>query len=124
LGLDVCIFSSRCNILVGKTRIMKIKINVQGEEREIEIDPEKKMTRNEPRIWLRKMRSVAEKAKAGDLSAVGDAEDYMDFQDEKAVEFSSLTKEEFDKLHIYEPNKVRGGIGKKIFPGSQGDSLF
>jgi len=132
LDLDVCIFSNGYGILARKTGIMKIKINIRVkdgevervEERQIEIDPEKKMTRKEPRIWLRKMRSIAEKAKAGNLEAIGDAEDYLNFQDEKAVEFSSLSKEEFDKLHIDESNKILGAIGKKIFPASQGDSLF
>ena len=100
---------------------MKIKINVQGEKREIEI---KGIKRNHSRIWLRKMRSVAEKVKKDDLSAIGEAEDYLNFQDEQAVEFSSLTKEEFDNLEIEEANKILSAIGNLLFPQSKGESLF
>lgn len=100
---------------------MKIKVNVQGEEREIEI---KGIKRNHSRIWLRKMKSVAEKAKKDDLSAIGEAEDYLNFQDEQAVEFSSLTKEEFDNLEIEEANKILSAIGNLLFPQTKGESLF
>jgi len=100
---------------------MKIKINVQGGEREVEI---KGIKRNHSRVWLRKMRSIAEKTKKDDLSAIGDAIDYLDFQDEQAVEFSSLTKEEFDDLEIEEANKILSAIGNLLFPQSKGESLF
>lgn len=100
---------------------MKIKINIQGEEREIEI---KGLNRGHSRLWLRKMRAVAEKAKTDNLSAIGDAEDYLNFQDEQAIEFSSLNKEEFDTLDIEEANKIISAIGALLFPQSKGESLF
>lgn len=100
---------------------MKLKINSQGEEKEVEI---KGIKRSHSRVWLRKMKSVAEKAKKDDISAVGDAIEYLDFQDEQAIEFSSLSKEEFDNLEIEEANKIISAIGELLFPQSKGESLF
>ena len=100
---------------------MKVKIKIDGQEREIEISG---LKRKDSRGWLRMMRSIAEKAKAEDLSAVGDAEEFLDFQDEQAIEFSSLSKEEFDNLDIEEANKIISAIGKLLFPQSKGESLF
>lgn len=100
---------------------MKIKINSQGEEKEVEI---KGLKRSHSRVWLKKMRTIAEKAKAEDLSSVGDAEEFLDYQDKQAVEFSSLSKEEFDNLDIEEANKILSAIGQLLFPQSKGESLF
>ena len=100
---------------------MKLKINVGDQERDVEI---KGLKRKHSRDWLKKMRSIAEKAKADDLSAIGEAVDYQEFQDQQAVEFSDLTKEEFENLEIEEANKILSAIGKLLFPQSKGDSLF
>ena len=100
---------------------MKVKIKLDGQEKEVEISGIK---RKDSRGWLRMMRSIAEKAKAEDLSAVGDAEEFLDFQDDQAVKFSSLSKEEFDNLEIEEANKILSEIGKLLFPMSKGESLF
>lgn len=100
---------------------MKIKIKLGDQEREVEISG---LKRKHSRDWLKMMRNIAEKAKAEDLSAVGDAEEFLDFQDEQAIEFSSLSKEEFDNLEIEEANKILSAIGKLLFPMSKGESLF
>ena len=100
---------------------MKIKINSQGEEKEVLI---KGLKRSHTRDWLKKMRSIAEKAKAEDLSAIGEAIDYQEYQDEQAIEFSSLTKEEFDNLEIEDANKILSAIGELLFPQSKGEGLF
>ena len=100
---------------------MKVKIKLGDQEREVEISG---LRRKHARDWLKKMRTIAEKAKAEDLSAVGDAEEFLDYQDEQAIEFSSLSKEEFDNLDIEEANKIISAIGTLLFPQSKGESLF
>ena len=100
---------------------MKVKINIGDQEREVEI---KGLKRGHAREWLKKMRSIAEKAKAEDLSAIGEAIEYQEFQDEQAIEFSTLTKEEFDNMEIEEANKVLNAMAKLLFPQSKGESLF
>lgn len=100
---------------------MKVKIKLGDQEKEIEI---KGLKRKDGREWLKKMRAIAEKAKLQDLSAVGDAEAFLNFQDEQAIKFSSLSKEEFDNLDIEEANKIISAIGTLLFPQSKGESLF
>lgn len=100
---------------------MKVKINLGGQEREVEI---KGLKRKHSRDWLKRMKSIAEKAKTDDISAIGEAVEYQEYQDEQAIEFSSLTKEEFENLEIEEANKIISAIGLLLFPQSKGDSIF
>ncbi len=100
---------------------MKVKIKLDGQERDVEIIG---LRRKHARDWLKKMRSIAEKAKAEDLAAIGEAIEYQEYQDNQAIEFSSLSEEEFNNLEIEEANKIISAIGVLLFPQSKGESLF
>ncbi len=100
---------------------MKVKIKLGDQEKEVEI---KGLKRKHSREWLKKMKSIADKAKAKDLSAIGEAIEYQEYQDNQAIEFSSLKKEEFENLEIEEANKLISAIGELLFPQSKGESLF
>jgi len=65
--LDNSIFSSGTFLLARKTRIMKVKIKLGDQEKEVEISG---LKRKHARDWLRKMRVIAEKVKVEDLSSV------------------------------------------------------
>ncbi len=100
---------------------MKIKINVQGQEKEVIISGLKGKHRKN---FLKMMQRIAEKTKKDNLSAVQDAIEFLDYQDELAVEVTNIDKEEFENLDLEEANKILNAISKILFPGSEGKNLF
>ena len=100
---------------------MKLKINVLGQEKEVVISGLKGKHRKN---FLKKMQAIALKTKAEDLSAVQDALDFLDYQEELAVEVTNLTKEEIEENELEENNKILAAISKILFPGSKGEGLF
>ncbi|KKN09276.1 hypothetical protein LCGC14_1048300 [marine sediment metagenome] len=100
---------------------MKLKIKVQGEEKEVIVSGLKGKHRKN---FLKMMQGIAEKTKKDNLSAVQDAIEFLDYQDDLAVEVTDLSKEEFENLDLEEANKILNAISKILFPQSEGKNLF
>ena len=100
---------------------MKVKIKLGDQEKDVEISGLKGKHRKN---FLQMMQKIAKKTKTDDLSAVQDAVEFLDYQDELAIEVTNLNKEEFEDLDLEEANKILNAISKILFPGSEGKNLF
>jgi len=100
---------------------MKVKINTDSGEKEVEI---KGLRGKHRKQFLVKIREVSEKAKEKDIGAIGQMSEFLDYQDDLLVEVSNLGKEEYDNLELEEQNKLISALRKILFPQSQDESLF
>ena len=118
--LDISVYASSSFLLVSKTR-MKLKIKVNDVEREIEI---KGLKGRHKRQFMKKISDIAKKSKENQIEAIGQMEEFLDFQDKLALEVISLNEEEYNDLELEEQNKILGAIREILIPGSSGENLF
>ena len=119
--MDGFIFPSSDSLLVYKTRIMKIKVNTESGEREVEI---KGLKGKHKIAFIEKVNELAKSTKVDKIEAIGEMKEFLEFQDEMAIEVISLTKEEFQDLELEESNKILLAIRNIIFPSSEAKDVF
>ena len=100
---------------------MKIKINMDSGEKEIEI---KGLKAKHKLDFVSKVSQLAKISKGDKIEAIGEMKEFLDFQDKMAIEVISLTKEEYEDLELEESNKILLAIRKIIFPGSETENVF
>ena len=74
--------------------------------------------------FVEKVSTLAKKAKGDKIEAIGEMKEFLDFQDEMAIEVINLTKEEYQDLELEESNKILLAIRKILFPGSETENVF
>lgn len=97
---------------------MRIKIILGDKsEKEIEVSVKKKH-----RIkFLDKIEEMKKVLEDDEEKAIGSTKEFMNFQDELAVECSNITQEEWDDMDLDEQEKVTKSIRSAIFPHATGD---
>lgn len=102
-------------------RTMRIKVKLNDVEKEVEISPKKKH-RN---TYLDKVEElqIVSKSEGGD--DMKHTRDFIEFEDELAIECSNLTKEEYEELDLEEQAKITKAVRTIVFPHAKGDpNLF
>ena len=86
---------------------MKIKINLGGQEKEIELHLKKKHRDK----FLKKAQEIEKKGEN-----IENANEFLDFQDKIIIEASNLTEEEYNNLDLEEQNKLTIATRNIFFP--------
>lgn len=99
---------------------MKVKIELNGSDREVLIKGLKRKQQKEFFKQIRKVQSID----ANDPESVSAMEEFMDFWDSLVLEFSDLSKEEYEGLDLEEQNKLINAVKESLVPfGIDGDFL-
>lgn len=115
MALDILILAS-CHSLLGGKTIMRIKIKLGGEEKDIEVFTKKK----EEDSYLDKIVELKKRSEKDDDS-IASVKEFVEFENEMAINCSTLSKEEYDDLYSEDRNKIKRAIRNMIFPHSSGD---
>ena len=100
---------------------MKIKVKLNDVEKEIEVSPKKKHRNS----FLDKLEELDKSVKSKDGKEMQHTRDFINFEDELAVECSSLTKEEYEELDLEDQAKITKAVRIIVFPHTKGDpNLF
>ena len=100
---------------------MKIKIKVDGSEKEVEI---KGLKGKHKKRLIKKISDLSKAAKTDSMSAIGQMSEFLDYQDEMNLEVINLTKREYEDLDLEEQNKITLAIRSIMFPGEEGKNIF
>lgn len=95
---------------------MRIKIKSGDSEKEVEVSPKKKH-RNE---YLDKVEELQKKVNL-EGEEIKSTREFIDFEDNLAVECSNLTQEEYDELDLEEQSKITKAVRGIVFPHAGGD---
>lgn len=98
---------------------MKVKININNSEKEIVLSGFKA---KDKRSFIRKIGEIGKKAKENSLEAIGEMDDFLDFQDNMLLEHCDLKKEDYDELDLEEANKLLLAMRKIL--GFEGENPF
>ena len=86
---------------------MRIKIKIDGAEKEVELHPKKKHRD----LFLIEAKKIQDKGE--DLNS---AINFLNFQDKLIIECSNLTEEEYNNLDLEEQNKLTIAMRNLLFP--------
>lgn len=98
---------------------------IKTEEKIFEKEVEIKGLKGKHKVaFVEKVSTLAKKSKGDRIEAIGEMKEFLEFQDEMAVEVINLTKEEYQDLELEESNKILLAIRKILFPGSETENVF
>ena len=101
---------------------MRIKIKLGDIEKDIEVHTKKK----QEDAFIDIFEDLKKKIDKKDGQELKLTREFIDFENNMAVECSPLTQEEYDDLYSEDRNKIKAAIRKMVFPqgGSDPSNFF